>query len=927
MKNHSEYNADRLTTTSRATDRARHLAWIMNAASLLLLILLAAAIGDYRKSFMPSGRWLSFCMMGLVVAFAVWRLMSLVKKPTGIKNTALSIEARRPELGCVVSTAAEYLSGERKPSQEYEPELVDALQEQAARRLLLVEIPCYRSLIRPGVFLSLFLGATLLFVVLAPGALTSFARIVAPWSKRTYTSVVVKPGNGEIPVGRDLNVEATFGGRPPKDPLLRWREQSGTNWQSLPLVFATNNLYTGIVPKVRVPIRYQVSGNDAVSPEYTMGTYIPPEVKSFEIEVQLPAYTKAQPSIVREPNLEVLRASQLSFRITASCALATARLRFADQPVLPLKSGISNAWNGTLKVTNELYYWVELADAAGHKGGNEKPYHITVLPDAPPKVEIVDPGMDVRAEATNRVALKISATDDYGVNNLKLVFRKLSEPEQSVTCTLTNSGQKKVEAANSIDLTPLHLKEYEVVAYHAEAQDNNTLDGPGVGKSPVYFIEYTTKGEPLSQCNGSGQKINLLQIEKQIIAATFAINEASAAEKLPQIAPIQRQAKTYAEIFKKSFVLSVSPPEARTEFDAAIAAMESAANELDAAKRSTALAAEDKALEHLYQVVRLLPELEKSMCKGGNCTKIVLEAIEKVKEEQKKKREQELPKILSETRKLAAEQAKLSDIYRQSQKEISTNSQNNNSPSSAPKNGSKPGSSSLSQQAASKTNKNELSKLGENTNSPSTAQKDGIKPGPSDLSRQGASNGTSTALFTNKNELSKQGGNTNSPSKEAKSGSAKSDQQLQARNGSNSSPKPSEQTSSGSSSDPRKSSEGASEGQNDQTSKEQQRLSESAAALAEKLREISKADPRVNSDLYQTMASISYNMSLTARAPAAHPWRGIYYDGDLELAKVIKELEHLLAQDTKPTDVAAEDYPKEYESLISEYLRSLSFTE
>ena len=44
----------------------------------------------------------------------------------------------------------------------------------------------------------------------------------------------------------------------------------------------------------------------------------------------------------------------------------------------------------------------------------------------------------------------------------------------------------------------------------------------------------------------------------------------------------------------------------------------------------------------------------------------------------------------------------------------------------------------------------------------------------------------------------------------------------------------------------------------------------------------------------------------------------------MNLDNVIAALERLLKDQPNLTDVAAEDFPKEYEALISEYLRKLS---
>ena len=49
--------------------------------------------------------------------------------------------------------------------------------------------------------------------------------------------------------------------------------------------------------------------------------------------------------------------------------------------------------------------------------------------------------------------------------------------------------------------------------------------------------------------------------------------------------------------------------------------------------------------------------------------------------------------------------------------------------------------------------------------------------------------------------------------------------------------------------------------------------------------------------------------------------------GLLDLDKVIAALERVFKDQPNRTDVAAEDFPKEYEALISEYLRKLSHAE
>ena len=46
--------------------------------------------------------------------------------------------------------------------------------------------------------------------------------------------------------------------------------------------------------------------------------------------------------------------------------------------------------------------------------------------------------------------------------------------------------------------------------------------------------------------------------------------------------------------------------------------------------------------------------------------------------------------------------------------------------------------------------------------------------------------------------------------------------------------------------------------------------------------------------------------------------------GGAELGEVIAQLEKVVKGRTEMTDVASEDFPKEYEALIAEYLKKLS---
>ena len=149
-------------------------------------------------------------------------------------------------------------------------------------------------------------------------------------------------------------------------------------------------------------------------------------------------------------------------------------------------------------------------------------------------------------------------------------------------------------ATAELDLSSMELKEYELVAYHAEATDNNTLDGPGTGKSPVYFIEITDEESGESLAQGQGQKVNLLVIQKQIVADTTALPKDGATDKFKEMSVRQRDAADFGRMYLDA--ISTGDAEAAvTEMHAALTEMELAGAQLDKQQRADAIPHEESA--------------------------------------------------------------------------------------------------------------------------------------------------------------------------------------------------------------------------------------------------------------------------------------------------------------------------------------------
>jgi hypothetical protein len=675
---HSNLARTRLNDACGIRDRALRLRWVLAGCEVILLAAVALALLDYWWMLPTLVRAVGALGLAAAVALGIVRLIQFYRKPTGLKEGALDIESQRPELGCEISTAAEYLSGERKIVHEYEPELVAALEARAAQKLGTNPID-YRPKLRfHGAGLGLGLLGLLVLVIAIPAMLTAFHRTTLPFSNAHYTQVQVQPENIELPVGSDLDVTNVFSGRLPKNARFHWQQAGSPQWQELTLSEAAPGTYTASLKNIRCDASYNVSGGDAVSDTYKITTYVPPTVKDLTVTLNFPDYTGLKPATQKSPDITAVRATTVQIELEPSVELSAAQLRFSSSPNSQGQSPISPMtpitpikWTATLQITKDTDYWIELTDIKGHRGVNEKPFHIRALPDNPPKVEIAEPGKDVRASNTNKVLVKISATDDFGVKDIKLVFNKLGGTQQQIPAERQSEQNGEITATAELDLAALDLKEYELVAYHAEATDNNSLDGPGVGKSPVYFVEITNEeGRPcLSQ--GQSQKVNLLVIQKQIIADSTALAPQAKREDFSALAARQQDATEFGQIYLDALESGGAPEPAANEMRAALNDMKSATSHLQAKNRSEALPAEEGALAHLYQVLKLLPELGNlptapsmgnQQSSASPKLQVVLEAIKQRKKEEANNKE--IQEALNQARDLARAQSALNSAMR-----------------------------------------------------------------------------------------------------------------------------------------------------------------------------------------------------------------------------------------------------------------------
>ena len=120
---------------------------------------------------------------------------------------------------------------------------------------------------------------------------------------------------------------------------------------------------------------------------------------------------------------------------------------------------------------------------------------INSLPDQPPNVAITTPGKDVPVKPNATVPLTIEAQDDYGVGEVKVLYRIGDAGQVKELARFAVAEPDKLQTSNKFDWhldSGTAFKSGQVVQYWAVAVDRNNLTGPGRAESRKYALYVTT---------------------------------------------------------------------------------------------------------------------------------------------------------------------------------------------------------------------------------------------------------------------------------------------------------------------------------------------------------------------------------------------------------------------------------------------------
>ena len=690
----------------------------------LIAILAGAAIVDL---LMPLPYSVRIALLIGIIGAAGYLLYRYLIQPLRVKLTphdvALNVERKHRDLEDRLVSALQF--GETETDDPIKSHLLQRLVTDAVERTDGIDFKATvdKSKKRKhiGIAAAVFAGCALIALIFPAELNISLNRLLSPWEKTEpvfTTKLTVEPGNARILRGRSLAINLEVTGKAADKARLVYTKGDPTveaepQRQEIDMmrIEGEKRKFGYKIFNINENMEYHVAANETESERYTVKVFDMPKLTAIEIAYTYPEYTQLKPIIQQgEGNIRAVAGSQAEVRITTNKAIQSATLTVDAQDSTPMLISDGRTLTTTLDVLNNGKYTVKLLCVDGFNNQTSIEYTITAIPDEPPEIAIKEPGRDIKATKLEEVKILAEATDDYGVENMTLMYSIGSgEARELEAETVEVIENKIISGAHVFYLEELDVEPGELISYYAQATDNNIRTGPGTSTSELYFIEVRPFNERYMQMDAEGQQAaegqpfpNLIADQRTIIKNTWKHIHSRPSpmtedyqSTVKQIGVEQDQLKDKTQRVADELSMSMRDanvdPEMLMNLEGAVTKMGEASNELFAVKPKEALPYEQDALELLTKAMMELDKVLTQMRAGGNQAAAdnmemdmedLQDAIEQDENELDEQMQEQTQELLDQARDMLTQQEQLTEQSQQmaregqpSQREMQQNSQ------------------------------------------------------------------------------------------------------------------------------------------------------------------------------------------------------------------------------------------------------------
>ena len=520
---------EKTRSTIRTTDLLTAAAGVVAMVLGYLLVFVLLDQWVVRDGFSSTWRWLLLSTLVIsTISWLVWKIGIPAFQTVNSLFAAQEIEKADPGLKSNLLNLIDL----KRTGRSINPAILKALERRAAVQLQEIDVTHaidHRPLIRTSYLLLTVIVLFSLYALISPKKISnSIWRGILPAANvplATRTEILaVKPGNVSIPAHTPtVDIQVDLGGEIPHQVWLLYSTADG-KFQRQPVemrVEATGQtrfqgkLLAENSQGLMQDLTYSIRAGDAESEQFKVTVEQPPSAEIESIRIEFPPYMKLSPvEQTANGQIDAWEGAKVSLSAKTNMPVRSGLIRFLDDPqkgptgeesAMSVKSNgaeLQAAWTLALRTDGSFpkYYQIDCRTEDGRRDTSPTNYGLTIRPDLPPDVVLLQPDRDLEAPKNSIIPLLIQARDpDFELGYLYLSVEKGGQ--RIIHEQLSEGRQQKLLLKQELSLAALHLAVGEEIEVWIEAYDNkkprpNTKNTP---KIKIRVLDSVSKQEAEQQ--------------------------------------------------------------------------------------------------------------------------------------------------------------------------------------------------------------------------------------------------------------------------------------------------------------------------------------------------------------------------------------------------------------------------------------------
>jgi hypothetical protein len=251
----------------------------------------------------------------------------------------------------------------------------------------------------------------------------------------------------------------------------------GEGWAQVGMNDAGDGVFEHTLSAVEDDLQWFASGGDARTLLQEVRVLRRPAVAEFRIDYEYPEYSERRSLMVTNADglIEAPVGTEAVVTVSATEPLERAVMRMGRDNRRPRSVNLEptedpRAWQGRLRVEQDLSYSVELVSDRGVPGSGPGVMHIRAIPDRPPLVRLLQPAEDLRLHPRDILQVHYQVLDDYGIGSMWVAVR-VNDAEAPKSAVVLRGDARRQEGTHALDLAGLELQIGDVVTVSLGAED------------------------------------------------------------------------------------------------------------------------------------------------------------------------------------------------------------------------------------------------------------------------------------------------------------------------------------------------------------------------------------------------------------------------------------------------------------------------